>query len=304
MLHLNDLVDNVEKMLRRLLGEEIDFVTRLDPSLWAVKADPGQLEQVLMNLAVNGRDAMSDRGELTIRTRNAEIDVAFATGHPGLVAGHYVALEIRDNGTGMDAATKLHLFEPFFTTKGKGTGLGLSTVYGIVKQSGGYIDVVSELGKGATFTVYLPRVREAVEAAPMAARLPAMRQGTETVLLAEDDPGVRKIVAATLARQGYAVLEAQNGAEALRVAANFPGPIDLLVTDVVMPEMGGSDVSAGLAGTRPHMRVLYMSGYTEDEVFRRGIIEQGCTYLKKPFNLEDFLRKVRSVLEMSPVGAP
>jgi PAS domain S-box-containing protein len=298
-LDLGELVHNLENMLRRLLGEDVQLVTRLEPALGTVTADPNQLEQVIMNLAVNGRDAMPGGGALTIETRNAEIDAAYAADRPGLTAGRYVALAVSDAGCGMDQATRSRVFEPFFTTKdkGKGTGLGLSTVYGIVKQSEGFIDVVSEPGQGATFTVYLPRVEHPADTLPAPDARPMGWTGSGTILVAEDDEGVRKIVGATLARAGYTVLEGRDGADALGLGATHPGALDLLLTDLVMPGMSGRDLAARLLAERPRLPVLYMSGYSDDEVLRRGIVEDGSTYLKKPFNPESLLRKIREVLD-------
>jgi two-component system, cell cycle sensor histidine kinase and response regulator CckA len=302
VLDLNELVRNMEKMLRRLLGEDIELITQVDPALAAARADPGQLEQVLMNLAVNSRDAMPDGGSLTIETRNRVVDAAAAAKSPGLKPGRYVTFAIHDTGTGMDQATKARLFEPFFTTKerGKGTGLGLSTVYGIVKQSDGYIEVASELGQGSTFTVYLPHVDESPAASSAAPEPGSLTpRGTETILLAEDDAGVRKIVRETLARAGYTVLDAQDGGEALRLAGMYAGTIALLITDVVMPEVNGRDLATRLVGERPSVRVLYMSGYTDDAALRRAIAEGSSTYLKKPFGPELLLRRVRAALDVA-----
>ncbi|MEP6572297.1 MAG: PAS domain S-box protein [Gemmatimonadota bacterium] len=302
VLDLGELVHNLDRMLRRLLGEDVDLVTHVNPALGAVKADPGQVEQVLMNLAVNGRDAMPEGGKLVIDVRNAGIDSAFAASHAGMRPGAYVLLSVRDSGTGMNEATKARLFEPFFTTKdkGKGTGLGLSTVYGIVKQSEGFIDVQSELGRGSTFTVYLPRVEEAVESSSTDAPPDGVACGTETILLAEDDATVRGIVSSVLTRAGYRVLTAKSGAEALLIAAEYPRPIHMLVTDVVMPGLGGRDLAMRLLLARPGLRVLYMSGYTDDEVLRRGIVERTSAYLRKPFSPDLLLRKVRAEADRVP----
>ncbi|HXQ28876.1 MAG TPA: PAS domain S-box protein [Gemmatimonadales bacterium] len=299
VLDLNELVMNLEKMLRRLIGEDVKLITVLEPTLGAVKADPGQLEQVIMNLAVNARDAMPEGGELVIETRNAVLDNEYAFEHDPMAPGHYVQLAVTDSGTGMDEATKAHLFEPFFTTKekGKGTGLGLSTVYGIVKQSGGYVWPYSELGQGATFKIYLPRVEEAAEVQMPVEGSAKRLQGTETVLLAEDNPLVRETTRKTLVRNGYRVIEAPNGAAALEAAAGYAGPLGLLITDVVMPEMSGRTLAARLREARPGVRVLYMSGYTDDAVLRREIVESGAPYLQKPFSVEVLLRKVRDVLD-------
>jgi hypothetical protein len=302
VLDLNELVHNMEKMLRRLLGEDIELATALAPALGAVKADPGQLEQVIMNLGVNSRDAMPGGGKLTIETADVELDRTYATNHDPIEPGRYIMLAVTDTGTGMTEATKARLFEPFFTTKekGKGTGLGLSTVYGIVKQSGGFIWVYSELGLGSTFKIYLPRVDEAAEATSAPATEPRPVEGTETVFVAEDEEGVRRIVREALERRGYTVIHAASGPEAVARAEAHAGPIHLLVTDVVMPGMGGRDLATHLAAARPGLRVLYMSGYTDDSALRRRIVEGGSPYLQKPFSPDVLLRKVRAVLDAAP----
>jgi two-component system, cell cycle sensor histidine kinase and response regulator CckA len=302
VLDLNELVLNLEKMLHRLLGEDVHLITKLETSLGAVKADPGQLEQVIMNLAVNARDAMPNGGDLVLETANADLDSIYAATHTSVVPGHYVLLAVTDTGTGMDEVTKAHLFEPFFTTKerGKGTGLGLSTVYGIVKQSGGYIWVYSEPGQGATFKIYLPRVDEAAEALVPTEASGTERRGTETILVADDNELVRQATQQILTRTGYQVMEAANGAAALQLAADHPGVIHLLITDIVMPEISGRTLAERLQATRPSVHVLYMSGYTNDAVLRRAIVESGAPYLQKPFSVEQLLRKVRDVLDRAP----
>ncbi|HXQ28978.1 MAG TPA: PAS domain S-box protein [Gemmatimonadales bacterium] len=299
VLDLNELVLNLEKMLHRLIGEDINLITKLGTSLGAVKADPGQLEQVIMNLAVNARDAMPEGGDLVLETANADLDELYAAIHRPVVPGQYVLLAVSDSGTGMDEATQSHLFEPFFTTKerGKGTGLGLSTVYGIVKQSGGYVWVYSEPGHGATFKIYLPRVDEAADGLVAAESPGKPRRGTETILLAEDNAMVRESTRQTLMRYGYRVIEAINGADALQQAADHHGPIPLLITDVLMPEMSGRTLAERLHTARPGVRVLFMSGYTDDAALRRAIVESGAPYLQKPFSVEGLLRKVRDVLD-------
>jgi two-component system cell cycle sensor histidine kinase/response regulator CckA len=298
VLDLNALVTELEKMLRRLLGEDIDLATRLDPALAAVKADPGQLEQVIMNLAVNARDAMPAGGKLTIETANTELDDAYAREHFPATPGRYVLLAVSDTGTGMTPEVQAHLFEPFFTTKerGKGTGLGLATVYGIVKQSGGFIWVYSEFGHGTTFKVYLPQVEEA--AAPRASVAPAgLQRGTETVLLAEDEAPVRAVARQVLERQGYKVLEAPSAEAALDLAQRYSGPIHVLLTDVVMPGLSGHDLAQRLAALRPEIRVIYMSGYSDDAITRHGLLEPGLAYVQKPFTPDVIARKVREVLD-------
>jgi PAS domain S-box-containing protein len=302
ILNLNDVIVNGERLLKRLLGEDIGVVTALQPALGTIRADPGQLEQVIMNLAVNARDAMPDGGKLTIETANIELDDAYILDHPLARPGPYVMLAVTDTGVGMDEQTQARIFEPFFTTKemGKGTGLGLATVYGIVKQSGGFIWVYSEPGHGTTFKVYLPRVEELQE--PLATPgPPRVMGGVETILLAEDADAVRAVARQVLARLGYTVLEASDGMSALRLAETHRGPIHLLLTDVVMPEIGGRMLAEQLRGQRPGLKVLYSSGYTADAVVRHGMLGPGIAFLQKPFTPEVLARKVRDVLD-SPLG--
>jgi PAS domain S-box-containing protein len=298
VLNLNEVVQSTEKLLRRLIGEDVELATRLDPALGQVKADPGQIDQVIMNLAINARDAMPQGGRLTIETANAELDERYARRHPVVPPGPYVMLAVTDTGHGMDQETQSRIFEPFYTTKerGKGTGLGLATVYGIVKQSGGFIWVYSELGRGTTFKIYLPRVDEEVESAG-ADRFPREApRGAETVLMTEDDELVRTLIRTTLQDQGYTVLEARNGAEALRISQEYKGPIHLLVTDVVMPGMNGRELAERLACRCPALRVLYLSGYTGETVVRNGVLEAERAFLPKPFSPAAFAHKVREVL--------
>ena len=299
VLDLNTLVAEMEKMLPRLIGEDIDLNLVLNPSISQVKADPGQLEQVLMNLAVNARDAMPDGGKLTIQTADAEIDVAFAREHPGSFPGKYVILAVKDTGMGIDPETQAQIFEPFFTTKGrdKGTGLGLATVYGVVKQSNGYINVESEKGKGSTFTIYLPRIEQPVAASSMSTPEPQSIRGTETILLVEDAEPLRRLAELFLKENGYEVLTATDGAEAQKVAANFNGRIHLLLTDVVMPGINGRVLAERLAPGHPGMKVLYMSGYTDSFIAGHGVLEQGTHLLRKPFTEEVLVRKVRELLD-------
>jgi PAS domain S-box-containing protein len=303
VLDLNAVVSGTEKILRRLIGEDIDLVTTLAPDLGAVKADSGQVEQVIMNLAVNARDAMPTGGRLTLETANVEMDESYIRGHPLARPGRYVMLAVSDTGTGMDGETQAHIFEPFFTTKpsGQGTGLGLATVYGIVKQSGGFIWVYSEPGRGASFKAYLPRVDEPVSRAAVTPVSRASLRGSETVFLVEDVAAVRAVARQVLERQGYTVLEAPDGGAALRSAAAHVGPIHLLLTDVVMPTLSGRLLAEQLAPTRPAMRVLYMSGYTDNAIVHHGLLDRGIAYLQKPFTPDALARKVRDVLD-APEG--
>jgi len=300
VLDPNALVSELEKMLHRLLGEDVRLATRLPPGVGHVKADPGQLEQVIMNLVVNSRDAMPNGGQLTIETANVELDEAYAREHYPARPGPYVMVAVSDTGTGMNDEVQAHLFEPFFTTKerGKGTGLGLATVYGIVQQSGGFIWVYSELGHGTTFKIYLPRVDEPTGAtARETARETPVVGGTETVLLAEDEAPVRAVARQVLERHGYTVLEAPSAEAALDVAERYSGTIHLLLTDVIMPGLSGRDLAVRLATLRPEARVIYMSGYTDDAITRHGVLEPGLAYVQKPFTPDIIARKVREVLD-------
>ena len=299
VLDLNEVVTDTEKMLRRLIGEDLRLATTLDPALWAVRADAGQVEQVLMNLAVNARDAMPRGGRLTIETRNVELDETYVRTHPDARAGPHVLLRVSDTGSGMPPEVRARIFEPFFTTKGpgKGTGLGLATVYGIVKQSGGHVAVDSEVGVGTTFHVYLPQVANAAGGSKTHRALRDPPRGTETILLVEDEDGVRVLTRRVLAGCGYTVLEAANGDEASRVASAHDGPIHLLVTDVVMPGVGGRAVTELVAERHPSVRVLFMSGYTDDAVIRHGVIREGVNFLQKPFSPAALAFKVRAVLD-------
>jgi two-component system, cell cycle sensor histidine kinase and response regulator CckA len=300
VLDLNTLLSNVHKMLRRLIGEDIELVTMLGSDLWRVKADPGQLEQVIMNLVVNARDAMPNGGKLILSTDNRELDEAYARAHPPTRPGSYVMLNIQDNGAGMDLETLKRIFEPFFTTKeqGRGTGLGLSTVYGIVKQSEGYIWVYSEPGRGTSFEIYLPRVEgEVVPTLEMVPPPMEFPHGTETILLVEDEEAVRNLARTILQEYGYTVLEAYHGAEALRVAIRHEGPIHLLLTDVVMPLMSGRQLADKLTALRSEMKIIYMSGYTDYTIADHGILEPGTMFLQKPFTLGLLVSKVREVLD-------
>lgn len=304
-LNLNDMVMDMTKMLPRLLGEDIAVSTSLCADLGMVKADQSQIEQVIMNLAVNARDAMPEGGKLRIETTNVELDQAYAWQHAGAKPGRYVGLTVVDSGVGMDAATLAHIFEPFFTTKevGKGTGLGLATVYGVVKQSGGYIWVDSEPGEGAAFHIFLPRVEESAVTKAAAAPLAEMVGGSETILLVEDSEPLRKLTQSLLESHGFRVLVAQNGEEAIQVEDRHKGKIDLLLTDVVMPGMNGRLLSERLLPKKPGMRVLYISGYTDSFIAGHGVLEQGVALLHKPFTEDALIGKVREVLDKgSPNG--
>jgi PAS domain S-box-containing protein len=299
VLDLNAIVSGAGKMLQRVIGEDITLALVLAPKLGWVKADPGQVEQVIMNLAVNARDAMPDGGKLTIETTNTELDAGYIGEHGPVAPGSYVRLVVSDTGVGMDDETRRRIFEPFFTTKeqGKGTGLGLATVYGIVKQSGGFVWVYSEPGKGAAFKIYLPQVVQSEDVERGAETLPPPAKGTETVLLAEDAASVRAVTRQILERQGYTVLEAPSGRAAVDIAAKRRGGIHLLLTDVVMPEMSGRQLADQLAELRPEIKVLFISGYTDDSVVRHGVLEAGVAYLQKPFTPDSLARKVREVLD-------
>ena len=298
VLSVNDLVDEVDKMLRRLVGEDVELRLILARDAGNVRADSGQLQQVIMNLVVNARDAMPTGGKLVIETADAELTEQYAELHQAVIPGRYVMLAVSDTGVGMNAQTKARIFEPFFTTKekGKGTGLGLSTVYGIVKQSGGYVWVYSEPGHGTTFKLYLPRVDAPAE--PQAPpRETATLTGTETILLAEDDEILRPLTKGLLARLGYTVLDAESAEQALAVAGARQGPIHLLVADVVMPGASGRELARRLAQSRPETRVLYVSGYTDDAIVHHGMLEPGLKFLQKPFTPAVLARKVREVLD-------
>jgi PAS domain S-box-containing protein len=306
IVDLNAAVSDMEKMLGRLISEDIELTTLLSPNLGRVKADQGQLEQVLMNLAVNARDAMPSGGKLVIETENIVMDEKFVRRYPYPVQpGPYVSLTVTDNGIGMDAETKARAFEPFFTTKekGKGTGLGLSTVYGVVKQSGGYIDIYSSPGAGTTFKIYLPRVDdEAIKSEKPSNGAAKSFEGKETILLAEDETSLRTLTRSTLELCGYKVLEAKDGVEALEVSERHAGPIELLLTDIVMPGMGGRPLAQELTRRRPEIRVVYMSGYTGQAVGAQGPVEPGSDFLPKPFTRDTLTRKIREALDRRAVA--
>ncbi|HWZ88216.1 MAG TPA: ATP-binding protein [Polyangiaceae bacterium] len=299
VLDLNLRVSALQRMLARLLGENIHLRIAAEPNLGMIYADPGHVDQVIMNLAVNARDAMAEGGTLLIETRRAILDEEYAAEHPQVPPGQYVCLAVTDTGSGMDAATQERIFEPFFTTKeqGKGTGLGLSMVFGIVKQSGGHIEVDSKPLRGSSFKVYLPRT----ERAPVVRTIPVPAagnaRGTETILVVEDDDALRAAVRTVLSKHGYRVLEAQNGAEALLVSDQYRAPIALLLTDVVMPRMNGRELVALLMPTRTDLKVLYMSGYAENTVVTHGTLDEGLAYLAKPVTPEVLVQKVREVLD-------
>jgi two-component system cell cycle sensor histidine kinase/response regulator CckA len=300
-VNLNETVSEMSEMLRRLIGEDVEFSAQLSPHLGSVHADPSQIEQVVINLVVNARDAMAQGGKLTVTTENVYLDAQYAARHVGARPGDYVMLAVSDTGTGMDAATQARIFEPFFTTKekSKGTGLGLATVYGIVKQSGGGIWVYSEVGAGTTFKVYLPRVAAGAtgEVPASVALSVALPRGRETVLLVEDEDTVRGAAREILESCGYRVLAAACAEEAMKLSQDFEGEIEALVTDVVMPRMGGRELAMRLARLRPRMRVLYVSGYTDGSIVRHGILEADVAFLQKPFTPGALGRKLREVLE-------
>lgn len=300
VIDLNELIMDISKMLRRLIGEHIELVTLPGPNLGLVRADPGQIEQIIVNLAVNARDAMPNGGTLTLETANIVLDEAYAETHLDAKPGSYVMLSISDTGIGMTEEVKAHLFEPFFTTKepGKGTGLGLATVYGIVKQHGGSIYVYSEPQKGTVFKIYFPRVDEPREELPLRDEEGYLPGGVETILLAEDEPLVRQVMVRTLRQLGYTVLEAGTGEEALRIARSRAASIHLLITDLIMPQMGGRELAATLLRENPSLRVLYISGYTDDTVMRSGIMDEAVNFLQKPFTSASLARKVRAVLDL------
>ena len=304
IVNLNEVATENTKMLTRMIGEDIDLVMVPGANLWPVRADAGQIEQVIMNLAVNARDAMPSGGKLTIETSNVTLDEAYARFHAPLPPGDYVMVAISDTGNGMDNETQSHIFEPFFTTKGtKGTGLGLSTVYGIVKQSGGYIWVHSEVSRGTTFKIYLPLVASTGETATQVAVPVEHRKvepGRETILLVEDEPNLRYLARQYLEKQGYRVIEAADGAVAVQIAVAHEGVIHLLLTDVIMPGMNGRELAQRISEIRPNVKILYMSGYTENVIGQNGTLDAGVRLLQKPFNLRDLKSVVREVLDTTP----
>jgi two-component system, cell cycle sensor histidine kinase and response regulator CckA len=287
----------VSNMLRRLIGEDVDLIVRLNPTLATVRADPGQIEQIIINLVVNARDAMPEGGRITIETGVADLGDEYAHAHLGVQPGRYVCISVTDTGCGMAQSTQSHIFEPFFTTKevGKGTGLGLSTIYGIVKQNNGSIWVYSEPGKGSAFKIYLPAVDEQPQAEPSGGRV-ALERGDETILLVEDEPGLRDMAQELLKGQGYTVLPAADSHEAMRICTGHAGPVHLLLTDVVLPTASGHELARRLLRLRSQIRVLFMSGYPAETV-QRGLVEPGAVFLEKPFTPDALARKVRQALD-------
>jgi CheY-like chemotaxis protein len=299
MLELNEVVVDMEKMLRRLIGEDIELSTALSPERGQVKANSGHIEQVIMNLVVNARDAMPNGGQIIIETANVELDETYAQQHLGLMPGAYVMLAVSDTGCGMDAETQSHIFEPFFTTKTpeKGTGLGLSTVYGIVKQCGGQISVYSEIGRGTTFKIYLPRIAQVTAVAKRESTPLKTPRGAETILLVEDEDVVRDLTRLALVKAGYTVLEAHNGEAALQVCERYEGPIHLMLTDVVMPKMGGGELAERMALLHPATKIIYMTAYTDKIISHHGVVGPVTTFLQKPFTKNALLLKVREALD-------
>jgi signal transduction histidine kinase len=299
IINLNDTMMNLDSLLRRLIGEDIEVLTVPDSNLGSVKADPGQIEQVIMNLALNARDAMPNGGKLTLETANAQLDTAYASEHQPIPPGRYVMLAVSDTGEGMSPEVQARIFEPFFTTKevGKGTGLGLSTVYGIVKQSGGFIWVYSEPGRGTTFKIYFPCVDQVAEALGVEKRPSGALRGTETILLVEDDSQLRQLSSSVLAHCGYQLLVANGPEEGLAIARSNHKDIRLLITDVVMPGMNGRQLAEQILKDSPNMKVLYISGYTNNAIVHYGVLDKGLWFLPKPFTLSGLVSKVREVLD-------
>jgi CheY-like chemotaxis protein len=303
---LNTVVRNLERRLRRIIGEDVQLNLSLSPQLGMIRSDPGQLELVILNLAVNARDAMSEGGQLTLETADVELDEGYAREHVDVRPGSYVMLAVSDTGCGMDAEVQAHLFEPFFTTKdrGRGTGLGLATTYGIISQAGGHIRVYSEPRMGTTFKVFLPRIDEQPEPMPRTTAPPRPRGGNETILLVEDEDAVRSLACAALRREGYTVLDARSGDEALLLLEHHLERIDLLLTDVVMPGMSGRDLGHRLGQLLPGIRVLYMSGYTNIAMVHHGVLPPSTAFLQKPFTPDTLGRMVRQVLDGPPPSHP
>jgi nitrogen-specific signal transduction histidine kinase/ActR/RegA family two-component response regulator len=302
----SQVISDMRQMITVMLSEQIELVLKLPPDAGRVRADRMQLEQVVLNLALNARDAIGDQGTITVTTADVDIDENFSERHPAVPVGHYVAISVNDTGAGMDPETQSHLFERFFTTKpkGSGTGLGLSTVYSIVKQSGGYIWAYSEIGVGSTFTVYLPRVEGEAESRDSARPQREHRDGTETVLIVDDEAPVRMVARRFLEMRGYRVLEASNGPDAIRVSREHEGPIHIMVTDVVMPRMSGRELAFQLAPERPGMKVLFMSGHTEDAIIHHGVLNKGVAFLQKPFTQDALVSNVRTLLDSEGGSSP
>jgi CheY-like chemotaxis protein len=298
-IDLGAVVSDIEPMLRRLIGEDVELSTSLEPGLGWVQADAGQLDQVILNLVVNARDAMSSGGTIELATANVQLDEAYAADHPGGRPGQFVMISVSDTGVGIDPATLARIFEPYFTTKdrGRGTGLGLATVLGIVEQSGGHIDVTSKVGKGTTFRVYLPRQADPKTAAPDIGTQRQPQGGHETVLLAEDEEAVRRLATMALERNGYHVIPAADGGAALEAASAHNGPIHLLLTDVIMPGLNGRELANQFATIHPETRVLYMSGYAGEALSAQGVLDSSVAFLAKPFVPAELARKVRDVLD-------
>jgi CheY-like chemotaxis protein len=305
IINLNDIMLNLDSLLRRLIGEDIEVLTVPANDLGSVKADPHQVEQVIMNLALNARDAMPHGGRLTLETSNAELDAAYASGHQPIKPGRYVMLAVSDTGLGMTPDVQSRAFEPFFTTKevGKGTGLGLSMVYGIVKQSGGFIWVYSEPGRGTTFKIYLPRMDDDAREPAADRRAGNVQRGTETILLVEDDPQLRQLSSSVLAHCGYKVIVAGTPEDGIKIAQENRKDIRLLVTDVIMPRMNGRQLAEQVTKISPKIRVLYISGYTDNAIVHYGVLDPGLWFLPKPFTLAALMAKVREVLDAKD-GAP
>jgi len=298
-LDLNDTVESMLNMLRRLIGEDIDLVWKPSAHLWSVKMDPSQIDQILANLCVNARDAIDGVDKLTIETGKKTFDREYCNEHTGFVPGDFVLLAVSDNGCGMDKEVLDKLFEPFFTTKdvGKGTGLGLATIYGIVKQNNGFINVYSEPGQGSTFKIYLPRIFTDEDTDTLVPEKKAAAGGTETILLVEDEPSILRMTRMMLSKKGYSVLPAATPIEAVEKARNHSGPIDMLMTDVVMPEMNGRDLSGKITDLYPDIRLLFMSGYTANVIAHQGVLDDGVVFIQKPFSMGDLIEKVRKVLD-------
>jgi CheY-like chemotaxis protein len=299
VLDLNETVSGMLKMLQRLMGEDISLAWHPAPGLWQIKTDPSQIDQILANLCVNARDAIKGTGHVTIKTSNNTIDADFCKKYPDTHPGEYVHLSVSDDGSGMDKETMDHVFEPFFTTKGigEGTGLGLATVYGIVKQNNGFITIQSTQGQGTSFSIHLPRLEDSSSASPTVEAPICLQRGQETILLVEDDSAILKISAVMLEKQGYRVHSAMSPSEAITIAGEREGEIDLLITDVIMPEMNGRDLATALLSLYPHIRCLYMSGYTADVIGQHGVLDDGEHFIHKPFSLPGFSTKVREVLD-------